>query len=193
MVGLDARHLALIGRELVRRGESVFVIEVDPIDGLLLSAASTWDLTGSYDQRTWRYACDLQGPSRVRTVTRKDAEVIHPRINVDPRRPWYGQPPYRTAGASSTLAARIEQALTRETRIPPSKIVPFPVGGEPDNRKRFQSQLSKGGIITMPTDSGFPGIQPSNSNILRPAAVGAEPNAALVDLRQQLTSEIFAY
>lgn len=80
-----------------------------------------------------------------------------------------------------------------ETRIPPSKIVPFPVGGEPDNRKRFQSQLSKGGIITMPTDSGFPGIQPSNSNILRPAAVGAEPNAALVDLRQQLTSEIFAY
>ena len=193
--GLDARHLALIGRELVRRGESLLVIDVSPVDGLRLSAASTWNLTGSFDESTWRYRADLQGPSQVTTVNRRWNEVVHSRVNVDSRRPWYGQAPYKTSALSSDLAARIEQVLSKETRLPPSRIVPYPnpTGGiDQPNQKRFSQKLAGGGLVVVPTDSGFAATGPSNSNVLKPSVLGPEPSAAIVDLRQQVSAEIFA-
>ena len=193
--GLDARHLALIGRELVRRGESLFVIDVSPVEGLTLSAASTWNLTGSYDESTWRYRADLQGPSRVTTVNRRYSEVVHSRVNVDSRRPWMGQAPYKTAALSADLAARIDPALSKETRLPPSRIVPYPNppgGVDQSNQKRFSQKLAGGGLVVVPTDSGFASIGPSSSNVLKPSVLGPEPSAAVVDLRKQVSSEIFA-
>ena len=192
--GLDARHLALIGRELVRRGESLLVIDVSPVDGLRLSAASTWNLSGGYDESSWRYRADLQGPSGVTTVNRRYNEVVHSRVNVDSRRPWMGNAPYKTAGLSSDLAARIESALSKETRLPPSRIVPYPNppgGVDQSNQKRFSQKLAGGGLVVVPTDSGFASIGPSSSNVLKPSVLGPEPSAAIVDLRQQVSKEIF--
>ena len=54
--------LALMARDLIRRGESVHVIEVGR-DGVRLTPAGSWDVRGGFDPLTWRYRCDVFGPS----------------------------------------------------------------------------------------------------------------------------------
>ena len=54
--------LEMIGRELIRVGEAVFLIEVS--DGrLMLQPSKTWDLEGGPDPASWTYAITLAGPS----------------------------------------------------------------------------------------------------------------------------------
>ena len=38
--------LAIIGRAFIRRGEALAVIEADPVDGLSLQVAASWDIVG---------------------------------------------------------------------------------------------------------------------------------------------------
>ena len=54
--------LALIGRDLIRRGESLFLIEVDR-GGLALRPAGSWDVRGGHREADWMYRLDLFGPS----------------------------------------------------------------------------------------------------------------------------------
>ena len=59
--------LGLIGRELVRRGELVFNVDV-PVDRLKLSPAADWDVNGGFDPEAWRYRLNLAGPSATTTI-----------------------------------------------------------------------------------------------------------------------------
>ena len=52
--------LALVGSELVIHGESVFSIEVDPVTGLELVPAASWDVRGGPMRSTWTYWLQLE-------------------------------------------------------------------------------------------------------------------------------------
>ena len=47
--------LGIVGREIIRRGECVFAIDVDPETGLRLTPASSWDITGGPSPESWTY------------------------------------------------------------------------------------------------------------------------------------------
>lgn len=131
--------------------------------GLSLIPCSSFDVSGGWQEESWRYRCDLQGPSRVTTARRGYAEVLHPRINVDSKRPWRGQAPWKAGGLTAGLAARIEGALV------------------------------KGGLLTIPTDAGGgPLAQPYSRQQLEAQRLGAEPARELVELREQVTAEVMA-
>ena len=97
--------LALVGREWMRVGEALFLLQVDA-RGLTLAPASTWDVWGESDESTWRYRLDVEGPSGNRTRTAYSAEVVHTRFAVDPRRPWKGLPPTLYASATARAAGQ---------------------------------------------------------------------------------------
>ena len=69
--------LALVGRGLALFGQAVLLIDVDPMRGLTLTPASSWDVSGSPLEAEWRYRLDLLGPSGSFTVTRPGAAVLH--------------------------------------------------------------------------------------------------------------------
>lgn len=186
--GLTAGLLGLIGRELVYRGESVLVIDVDMAEGLSLTPSSSYDVTGGWRESTWRYRCDLQGPTRVTTQRRESTEVIHPRINVEAKRPWRGQAPWKTAKLTANLAARIEVALTRESMFAPSRILPFPESSQ-DQREPVERALVRGGLVVVDASQPLDGQTTAR---LTPQAIGAQPDRGLVELREQVTAEVFA-
>ena len=93
---LSPAVMASIGRGLVRRGESLFVLDV--IRGRLrLMEASGWDISGSPDPATWIYRVDLPGPGS--TVSRRypAASVVHFRYATEPGQPWKGVSPLQWA------------------------------------------------------------------------------------------------
>ena len=80
--GITPDVLAQIGRALIVPGEIVLIIAVREGRVHLLPAAS-FDVTGAADASTWRYRCDLSGPSGSTTIVRPSAGVIHCRYSTD--------------------------------------------------------------------------------------------------------------
>ena len=140
--------LACIGRNLIRHGEDVHVIEVAD-GGLRLIPSGTWDIRGSADPATWRYRCDLFGPSRTRAVMLSPDAVIHCRYAVDRARPWAGLGPLQWASSSASLAGRIEGGLAKEAGAPAAQLVPVPgdggAGGDDDPLAMLKADIAKGG------------------------------------------------
>ena len=85
--------LELIGRELIGRGEAVFLIDVQE-GRLMLHPASSWDVRGGPDPATWTYEVTRAGPSRAYTRKNVPASgVVHVRYAVGPSQPWRGVGP----------------------------------------------------------------------------------------------------
>ena len=56
------RVRALIGRDLIRRGESLHLLTVDR-GALMLTPCGSWDVRGGPDRASWFYRADTFGPS----------------------------------------------------------------------------------------------------------------------------------
>ena len=153
--------LATIARNLIRRGDDVHVIEV--AGGMLrLLPAGTWDIRGDADPATWRYRCDLFGPSRTRAVMAAPESVLHCRYAVDPARPWAGLGPLQWATSSASLAGRLESGLAKEAGASPAQLLPVPQdggdGGEDDPLASLKSDIAKAdgkAVLVETTASGW--------------------------------------
>ena len=102
-----------IGRSLCRRGESLHVISVR--DGrVTLIPASAWEIHGSADPSTWRYAVSMSGPDATQTVTLPAASVVHVRYAAPASQPWKGRSPLQLACDTGRAAALLEHATSEE-------------------------------------------------------------------------------
>ena len=166
------------------------MIEADPVDGLRLDVAASWDIVGGARPASWRYRASLQGPSRVSTVSRPAAAVLHPRINVEDRTPWRGRSPIEKAGLSAALVAGATKALTGETKIPSSRIAPHPSTQKSD-AQGLADILKKGGITAIPNANLRPDTDMTAGQKYTPGEVKADPSPALVQLRSDTATEVF--
>ena len=88
--------LEVIGRELIRRGELVCLI--DTSDGLALWPAQSYDVDGPPDPRRYWYRVTIGGPSHTWTQINVPAQgVLHFKYGVDPAQPWRGRSPLAIA------------------------------------------------------------------------------------------------
>ena len=124
--------LALIARDLIRRGESLFLIEVDR-SGLALRPAGSWDVRGGWDPSDWWYRLDLFGPSASRTRFVPSSSVLHFKYAVDPARPWLGVSPMGWAAASGALHSGVTNALRSDMRAAAGTVIPMPPGETPED------------------------------------------------------------
>ena len=128
---LSPAVLALMARDLIRRGEFCHVIGVDR-DGARLTPAGSWDVRGRTDPATWRYRVLLSGPSGSVTRNLPAAAVIHGRYSVDPARPWAGVSPLAWASLTGRLHASLEDAIADEAGGTRGHLLPVPQGPDGD-------------------------------------------------------------
>ena len=124
---LTPAFLSLVGRDLIRRGESVHLLKVS---GGRLQAlpCGSWDVRGGPDEMSWFYRGDVFGPSGNQTQFVPSASVLHFRYSVDPSRPWFGVSPLGWAKSTGSLASYLETRLGQETSGPVGSLLPTPQG-----------------------------------------------------------------
>ena len=114
---LDASWRANVAAALIRHGECVYVVGADPVDGLELRAASSFDVYGSADP-PYTYRIERAGPSATRWETHGSGEILHLRWLVDNARPWRGVSPLQHASDTGSLAGWLEKRLGEEASGP---------------------------------------------------------------------------
>ena len=120
--------MALIARNLIRRGEDVHQIMIE--GGMVrLQPIGSWDVRGGPWESDWWYRCDRFGPSGNLTELVPSAAVLHTRYSVDSARPWYGIGPLGWARSTGTLAANLEARLGEEAGGPVGHVIPVPQDG----------------------------------------------------------------
>ena len=158
--------LAMIGRELVRRGEVVFEIAVDRVPHrrsiVTLIPIAHWDITGRARPSSWIYRVDRYGPSSTESETLPAAAVVHCVYAVDPARPWLGRSPLQWASDTGKLGSALEARLGEEISGPVGSVIPVPAdggdGGDADPLKDLKLDIGKlrGKASLVPTTSaGF--------------------------------------
>ena len=183
--------LALIGRDLIRRGESVHLVEVRG-NRVTLIPAGSWDVRGPWREESWFYRLDLFGPSGNITRFVPAPAVVHARYAVDPARPWLGISPLGWARATGTLAANLEQRLGEEAGGTVAHILPIPQdpGGEDSPLSDLKTDIksAKGGTVLTETTAAAWGEGPAGApqRDWRASRIGADPPETLPVLRRDV-------
>ena len=117
---------SLIGRALIRSGEAVLWADMTG-NRIAFRAVADHDITGTYNPNTWTYRLNLPGPSE--TATRRYVggdQVLHPRYQVDPERPWAGSRTCRIRGDSRTAIRGVGQRARRRNSRNPRRAATHP-------------------------------------------------------------------
>lgn len=200
---LTPELLALMARDLIRRGEFVHVIEVDR-DGVRLIPAGSWDVRGRWDPATWRYRCDLFGPSGNVTRVLPAAAVVHGRYSMDPARPWWGVSPLGWARLTGKLHANLEDAIADEAGGTRGHLLPVPAGpdadgddddtDDPNMQLRADVQKLRGKTVMVETTAAGwgEGMNAAPRADWKPQRIGANPPASLATLRTDSAQAVLA-
>ncbi len=195
--------LALMARDMIRRGESVHVIDVDR-DGVRLTPAGSWDVRGRFDPNTWRYRVDLFGPSGNITRHLPGASVVHARYSVDPARPWLGIGPLGWARLTGRLHASIEDALADESAGTRGHVLPMPAGpdaaGDDDDTDDPNAKLradiaglrGRTALVETVAHAWGEGRSAAPQADWRPQRIGANPPPSLATLRSDSGMAVLA-
>ena len=184
-----------LGRELIRRGECLFVIEVAD-NGLRLLPAGTWNVTGS--AASWRYQVSLAGPSSTATRELAASSILHFRYAVDPARPWHGLGPIQFASIAGRLNAETDNTLASESGGPMANLLPIPVDGQDPTVTALREDIAKakGKALTVESTTGDWNDPKGGRSAVRfdwrAERLGAAPPAALVELARNAERSVLA-
>lgn len=181
--------LEIIGRELVRRGEMVFVLEGPP---MMLLPAGNWNVHGTEPVSTWFYRVDTFGPDSTRTRWIPSDGIVHARVNCAPERPYEGRSPIAVARATSTTAANAEKSAGAEAKMPAGRIAPVP---SPDKiiRSAYKARLEKGGVTVV--EAAANPVQAAGQEPARrwePAPIHPDPTQGHVQLRREAAQDVLS-
>jgi hypothetical protein len=179
---LDRRTLALIGRALALRGESVFLI-----DGDALVPCSDWDLR-TRNGRPTAYRVSIPEAGGGTSTTALAGEVLHVRIGCDPAAPYYGTAPLKRASLTAGMLQAVESSLAEVFENAPigSQIVPFPESPDTDMTaigRSFRGQRGRVMLRESVTVSAAGGPTP---------ATDWRPSDMTPDLERAMTAETLA-
>ena len=185
---LDADVLATIGRALVRRGESLHLIEVRN-GRIRLVEACAWEVAGEVD---WHYRIDMAQPRGLRTVAVGAESVLHCRYAWSPDCPWRGLSPLHFARATKNLAEVAEKQLRGEFAAPYGSVMnvgPQPQLGAGGPTTKTQAddlrdsvRKMAGGVLLVNNDQGGNPVQ----------RFGPNPPASIAELRAAVNDAILS-
>ena len=191
--------LASVGRELVRRGESVWGVDVRR-GQITLTPAGSWDVRGGADPASWFYRLDLFGPSGNVTRIYPAQSVLHFRYASDPERAWHGVSPLGYARATGKLAANLELRLGEESGARVGYLLPIPndggAGGEDDPLADLKNDLKalQGNTALIETTAAAwgEGRAAAPQSDWKPQRIGADPPKSLPALRGDAAMAVLA-
>ena len=191
--------LASVARQLVRRGESLWALDVRRGE-IELRPAGGWDIAGGSDPESWVYRLDLAGPSGNETRLYPAESVCHFKYATDPERAWAGVSPLGYARQTARLAANLELRLAEETGASVGSLLPVPSDGgdgdvdDPLGRLKADLKNLQGATALIETTSAAWG----EGRGAAPAAdwqvkrLGANPPPTLNELRGAAAEAVLA-
>ena len=131
---ISAEWLAQVGRDLIRRGESLHVIDLCTETGrVFLLPQSTWNWEGGTDRPdTWRVRCTGYGPSNSTTRYLSQNGVVFLRWGASPGTLYRGTSPLSWASLTAKTQAESERSIGDELGGPIAQIIPLPSVDVPD-------------------------------------------------------------
>ena len=196
--GLTPQVRELVGRELVRKGEALFVLEVVRGEAVL-QPVSWWDVYGSFRPESWEYQVTLAGPDQTTTMRVEADRVVHPRYGCTPTEPWRGVSPLAHSRTTSNLAAMLETRLSQEATASVGAFVPVPKNpgtGDTDPLAALRGDIAaaKGRAVLVETTSAgwADGRQAAPQRDWEPKRFGANPPVVLDMLRTNSARHVLA-
>ena len=197
--GLTPEVLALAGRELIRRGEALFRIDVSA-GRVRLVPASTWTVYGGSDPGAWTYEVTKSGPSSVGTRRRVPAAaVVHFRYAVDPAHPWRGLGPLQFASLTDKLSGAVEGSLGDEGSGSVGHVLPIPADGQDSTVEALRRDLKQLEGETALVEAGnqwrrgqAPRGGGAGASDWTARRFGPDPPAALVELHTVASRSVLA-
>ena len=126
--------LALVGRDLVRRGQSLHVIRIGDDGRVRLAPAADWSWQdGLDDPATWNVRATCYGPAASVTRLVPAAGVVFVAWSVTPGTPYAGADPLSWASTTARLNAQSERSIADEASGPVAQIIPVPADGGDDS------------------------------------------------------------
>lgn len=183
---------ALMARDLIRRGESVYLVEVRA-NRVALLPVGAWDVRGEWREESWFYRLDLFGPSGNITRFVPGASVVHCRYAVDPARPWLGIGPLGWARSTGRLAANLEKRLGEEAGAVVAHILPVPHDRSLDTFKADIKGAKGRTVFAETTSAGWgEGKASAPHRDYQPSRIGADPPEALRHIRRDVFEAVLA-
>ncbi|MDD9989182.1 MAG: phage portal protein [Spirochaetaceae bacterium] len=201
--------LAQVGRDLVRRGESLHVIEAAGGDVMLLPAAQwTWEDGGDADPRSWTVRATTYGPSSAITRTLRASAVVFATWGRQPGTPHRGQGPTAWASLTGRLHAEVERSLGDEAAGPLAHLLAIPADpgagprtdedgkptADPLDPLRASIRTARGRAVMVETTAGAwdQGQAAAPRRDWTPQRLGPMPPDALATIRSQTAAAIAA-
>ena len=196
---LSAPVRAMIGLELLLRGEFLAEIDLAPSGRIILYPGYGKVASGTHRPDTWRYELKLAQPGDdVEPITRNVAAngVVHVRDGADVLAPWKGYSRLARMGVTSQALADIEGRLGHDARTRVMHIIPVPDGIPAARVTDVGNSLraSRGNVKLVETTTGGwgQGRLAAPSRDWEPRRVGPEIPQANTMFRDQTAKEIIA-
>ena len=129
---LTAPVLALIARNLIRRGEDHHRIYVRGGRLVLEPVGFAYAHGNGPDPMAWTYNATLYGPTDSRHEWVPAASMLHCRYSVDASRPWLGVPPWSWAASTSQAIAALDRFVARQASAPHGSLLGMPESPQVD-------------------------------------------------------------
>ena len=139
---LTPHVLGAMAFDLVRRGESVWLVSVTERGQVELLRASVVTVFGGPRRTDWVYSANIAGPTSTTTVRALASEVIHVRVNAPPERPWRGVSPLGHAHATGRLSQRLTASLGDEAGTAVATVIAVAQGTSAATAQAFDHVLS---------------------------------------------------
>ena len=188
-----------IAFDMVRRGQSVWLLRVDPDGRAQLLRADTADpvVYGGPDPRSWKYVLTLGAPSQQTSVEVGAESVAHFRWNTLALSPYRGRSPLELAAATGQLARALAGSLGDEAAVAVARVMAVPQGAGESTINGLKAAISNPsqGRIALPetTKGGFgegQGTAPQRD--WRAERIGFAAPTAAVELYNLLLQEVGA-
>ena len=180
--------LALAGRDLIRRGESLHAIRMS--DGMVkLIPCASWHWEGGHDPASWMVRATAYGPSSSTTWKLPASSVVFVRWGGEAGSPYLGKGPLRFAATTAKLGAATQRSLADEAGGPLAQLLAIPEdggdGGENDPNTKLKADIAsaRGRAAFVETTAGGwgEGRDAAPRRDWQATRLGPDPPAALVE------------
>ena len=121
--------LAQVGRDLVRSGQSMHVIDMDRTGSVALLPCSSWHFEGDAHPDTWTVRATVYGPSTSTTRYLPYDGVVFVKWGSTPGQPYTGTGPLSWAHTTARLQSESERSLADEVGGPLAQLLAVPQDG----------------------------------------------------------------
>ena len=185
---ISPEFLGQVGRELVRSGQSMHVIEVSELGELGLLPCSSWDFDGGGPApEAWRVQAVVNGPSGAAIRYLPYAGVVFVKWGNLTGRAFTGRGPLAWARTSARLQSETERSLADEAGGPVAQLVTVPQdggdGSEDDPLAELKADLktARGRALLLETTAAGWGEGRSAAPLRdwKPSRLGPQPEASM--------------